>query len=99
MSDINLHALDALVRGAVLGLLVLPATLLAWRLTLGLAGWRRALVASAASLGLTAPPGLLVALVAERPGHEGNAFTGTMLAALALQLLLFPILLYLTRKA
>lgn len=100
MSDISLAGLDALVDGALVALLaLLPATALAWWLTRGLAGWRRATAASLAAYGLLALSGAAAALVMQRAGAEGHAAAGTLLAGAALQALAALVLLPLSRKA
>ncbi len=89
-----LPGLDALVRGAVLGLLVGPAAvLLCWRLAVGLAPKPRIALATLAGYGTAAALGLGYCLVFESSSYNDEALFGTLIigggAALLAALVLF----------
>jgi hypothetical protein len=96
------YGLDALAHGATAALVVfLPAVVLFWRLTRGLAGPRvqRPFVAACAAYGIAVGGAGLWAANFERPSFIDEAMAGAMIGGAIVALVAFLILLLFPRSA
>jgi hypothetical protein len=100
MSDIALHGLEAMLRGALLGAVVAPAGLwAAWRAGAGLPRRRRIGLAVAAAYCGVALAAIAYAPAFERTAFQDEALFGALVVAIPLLLLTIPFFLIFTPRA